>query len=165
MSVGISAAAAGVGGLPNLAATSQADRQHVSCKCNSQIAASGASAVAPPRVEAFTSKTSKAIPALGTITGSVNALWTFYTRGYNGGRPWRQQEQEGAQWRRNKRKRWAEVKVIFDEIQFMACARRIAHEQAAALLEQERLEGKHKMPSSLYEESGAWSGSALEGGS
>jgi hypothetical protein len=76
----------------------------------------------------------------------------FYTRGYNGGRPWQQQEQEqeGGQCRRIERKRWAEVKVIFDEIQFMAGARRIAPEQAAALLEQERLEGKHKMmPSSL----------------
>jgi len=96
-------------------------------------------------VEALASKTAKAIPALGTVS-SIEALWSFWTKGYNGGRAWQDQEKEGTAWRRNERKRYAEVKVVFDEIQFMACAQRIAPEDAAALLEQQRQRGHHKMP-------------------
>lgn len=143
MSTGISAAAAGVGVVPNLKAAPPAGKWAGS-KCSSKSAASG-SAIAPPRVQALTSKTAKAIPALGTIS-NIETLWSFYTTGYNGGRAWRDQEKEGTAWRRNERKRWAEVKAVFDEIQFMACAQGIAPEHAATLLEQQRKRGKHNMP-------------------
>jgi len=143
MSSGISAAAAGVGVVPNLKAAPPAGKWAGS-KCSSKSAASG-SAIAPPRVQALTSKTAKAIPALGTIS-NIETLWSFYTTGYNGGRAWRDQEKEGTAWRRNERKRWAEVKAVFDEIQFMACAQGIAPEHAATLLEQQRKRGKHNMP-------------------
>ncbi len=37
----------------------------------------------------------------------MQQLWSFYTTGYNGGRPWRELEKEtNKAWRRGKRSRW-----------------------------------------------------------